>query len=60
MRMKKGNNTIFFILIDKVPIGKTATYVCIVAEIRPHRAENHCVHITLGGYRLEFEGVTST
>ena len=58
MNIPKGNNTIFFIPRGKSPNGKTVTYGRIVAEIRPNKAEYHHVWLTVGGYILEFDGVT--
>ena len=58
--MPKGNNTIFFIPRGKFPKGKTVTYGRIVAEIKPHKTENHCVCITMVGDILDFGGVTAT
>ena len=48
-RMPKGNNTIFFIPIEKVPKGKTVTYRRIFSEIMPHKTEIH--RVCLGGRR---------
>ena len=60
MRIPKGNNAIFFIPIDKVVNGKTIAYGCIVEEIRPHKSENRPVWLSVGRYRLDFDGVTAT
>ena len=48
-RIPKGNNTTFFIPRDNLTNVKTVTYLCIVAEIRPHKTETHCIQLTVGG-----------
>ena len=58
--MPKENNTIFFIPRGKVPNRKMDTYGHIVAEIRPHKMESHCIRMTVGGDRLKFDGVKAT
>ena len=58
--MPKGENTIFFIPRGKLPNGKTITYGHIIAYIRPHKAETHCVCLTVGGYWQKFDGVIET
>ena len=58
--MQKRNNAISFIPRGKFPKFKTVTYGRIVALIRSHKTETHRVRLTVGGDRLEFDGVTST
>ena len=59
-RMPMGTNTVFFIPLSVVPVGRTVTYSRLVASIRPHKTETHRVHVTVGGNRLDFPGDTTT
>ena len=59
-RMPTGNNTIFFINKNVVPKHNKVTYVWVVADIRLHKEETHHVLLTMGGYCLDFDGVTAT
>ena len=59
-RMPYGTNTIFFILKDKVPAGRTVTYGRIVAKIRPQKAETHRTRITVGGNLINRTGDVTT
>ena len=55
-RMPSVANTIFFIPKGKLPSGITVTYVIIVAEIRPSKAETHRTRLTVGGDLINFPG----
>ena len=59
-RMPTGTNAVFFIPPSAVPIGRTATYLRLVASIRPHKTETHRVRVTVGGNQLDFPGDTTT
>ena len=59
-RMPTGTNTVFFIPRSAVPVGRTVTYLQLVASIRPHKTETHRVRVTVGGNRLDFHGDTTT
>ena len=56
-RIPTGNNTVFFIIF--LLKQKKATYGQVVAEIDPHKEETRHVCLTVGGYRLDFDGVTA-
>ena len=59
-RMPTGTNTVFLIPRSAVPVRRTVTYLRLVASIRPHKTETHCVRVTVGGNRLYFPGDTTT
>ena len=59
-RMPTGTNTIRFIARNDVPKNRTVTYGRIVATIRPTKAENHRVRLTVGDDRIEHVGDKST
>jgi hypothetical protein len=56
----KGTNTIFFIECGQIPQGRKATYVKAVCNIRPQKEETHRVHLTAGGYLIDYPGNVST
>ena len=56
----RGNNTMFFIRPSKIPTGRKVTYLRLVSTIRPNKAEQNRVRITVGGDRLDYEGSTTT
>ena len=58
--MPSRTNTIFFILKDKVPAGRTVKYGIIVAKIRPQKAETHRTRLTVGGNLINFLGDATT
>jgi hypothetical protein len=49
----KGNNTIFFILPQNVPPGRKVTYATFVCTMRPGKAEEWRIRMTVGGDRLD-------
>jgi hypothetical protein len=55
-----GTDTIRFIGHDKVPPGKTPTYLSIVVDIRPQKEETHHVRFTCGGDKIVYAGNVST
>ena len=59
-RIKNGTNTIRFIPRHAIPDGRKVTYARLVASLRPHKKEVHRVRVTVGGDRLEYNGITST
>ena len=59
-RMPNGTNAIFFIHPSSMPKNKKVTCVRLVSSIRPLKTEKHRVRATIGGDRLQYEGITST
>ena len=59
-RMPTGTNMVSFIPRSAIPAGHTVTYSQLVASIRSHKKETHCVCVTVGGNRLDFPGDTTT
>ena len=58
--MPSGTNTILFIPKDKVPAGRTVTYVRIVSEIRPQKSEINRTRLTVGGNLINSPGDVTT
>ena len=58
--MLTGTNTIHFIHPSDKPIDRKATYLKIVAELKPHKAEKHRVRFTVGGNRIDYPGIVTT
>ena len=58
--MPTGNSTIFFIHPSEIPTHKKVTYVRLVVDIRPLKEGKYCVHITVGGDKLDFCGDASS
>jgi hypothetical protein len=58
--MPTGTNTIHFIPHTEKPHDRKATYLKIVAAIKPHKAEKYRIRFTVGGDRIEYSGPTST
>ena len=52
-RQITGNNTMFFILPQKVPKGRKVTYANFVCTMRPGKAEPYRIRMTVGGDRLD-------
>jgi hypothetical protein len=48
-----GNNTIFFIRPQSVPPGRKVTYATFVCTMRPGKAEEWRIRMTVGGDRLD-------
>jgi hypothetical protein len=58
--MPHGTNTMFFIPHNQLPQGRTATYLRIVTDIKPHKKEKFRVRFTAGGDRINYPGDVST
>jgi hypothetical protein len=58
--MPTGTDTIHFIQHTALPAGRKATYLRIVAEVRPLKAETKRVRFTVGGNQIDFPGKVST
>jgi hypothetical protein len=55
-----GTDTIHFIRHNDVPINRKATYMSIVAAIKPHKAETHRIRAVVGGNLIDYPGKVST
>jgi hypothetical protein len=55
----KGTKTIHFLRHTDIPAGRKATYVRIVVDIRPQKAEPNRVQFTVGGNLIEYLGNVS-
>ena len=58
--MKSGSQTIHFIHPSEKPSDRRATYLRIVAELKPHKVETHRVRFTVGGDRIDYKGAVTT
>ena len=58
--MKLGSKTIHFIHPSEKPSDRRATYLRIVAELKPHEAETYRVRFTVGGDRIDYKGAVTT
>jgi hypothetical protein len=58
--MPTGTDTMHFIPHTAKPHDRKATYLKIVAAIKPHKAEKYRIRFTVGGDRIEYNGPTST
>ena len=58
--MLNGTDTIFFMHPSQMPKNKKIAYVHLVSSIRPLKSETHRVRVTIGGNRLECDGITAT
>ena len=58
--MPTGINTVFFVEKSSIPRGRKVTYAQKVTSIRPNKAEENSVRVTVGGDRLDFPGATTT
>jgi hypothetical protein len=43
-----------------MPKDRRATYLCIVASLKPHKEEKHRVCFTVGGNSIDYKGKVST
>ena len=59
-RIPTGTNTVIFVRHRNIPAGRKVTYARLVSSIRPQKTETHRVHVTVGGDKLEFHGITTT
>jgi len=55
-----GTKTISFITRSKLPKHKKATYLRVVSNYRPSKADPYLVRWTVGGNKIEYAGDTST
>ena len=55
-----GTDTIHFIPHTDLPAGRKATYLRIVVDVRPQKAEPNRVRFTVGGNLIEYIGNVST
>jgi hypothetical protein len=58
--MTSGTETVFFIPHTALPTGRKATYLCIVAKIRPEKKENKRIRLTVGGDCIDYPVKAST
>jgi hypothetical protein len=56
----KGTDAIVFIPPSDIPKERTITYGRLPCDIRPHKAEQHRVRLTVGGDRINYPGETAT
>jgi hypothetical protein len=56
----KDTNTCFFIVKDKMPCHKQATYGCICCNYNPQKDKPHCTQLTISGNRITYAGNKST
>jgi hypothetical protein len=54
----KGTHTIVFIQAAEIPKERTVTYGRLVCDIRPQKAEQHRMQLTVGGDRIDYPGGT--
>jgi hypothetical protein len=57
---QKGTNTMYFIKVTDIPKGRTATYLRVVAAMRPEKANPRRVRWTVGGDRIDYPDDVST
>jgi hypothetical protein len=48
--MPTGTDTMFFISYSALPSGCQATYLFIIAELKPNKAETRCIRFTVGAH----------
>lgn len=58
--MPTGTETMHFIPHSALPPGRSATYLRIVAEIKPHKEETRRIRFTVGGNRIDYPGKVAT
>jgi hypothetical protein len=58
--MPTGTDTMHFIRHTDMPADRKATYLRIVAELRPLKAETKRVRFTVGGNQVDYPGKVST
>jgi hypothetical protein len=56
----KGTNTMEFIHWSQLPAGRKATYLRVVADYRPQKADPYRVRWTVGGDKIDYPGVVAT
>jgi hypothetical protein len=55
-----GTDTCFFIKLTNVPKGRNITDDKIVCDYKPHKKENECVRLAVGGDILDYSGDVAT
>jgi hypothetical protein len=55
-----GSNTIKFIPVSALPSGRKPTYLRVVADFRPQKADPYRIRYTAGGDRIDYPGITTT
>jgi hypothetical protein len=60
IRYIAGTDTCFFIKLTNIPKDIKITYGKIVCDYKPHKKENECVRLTVGGDRLDYSGNVAT
>ena len=58
--MPTGTDTIHFIMPSELPAGRKPTYLRVVAEYKPNKAEKHRIRFTCGGDKVDYPGKVST
>jgi hypothetical protein len=58
--MPNGTNTMHFIPPSRLPVGRKATYLRIVASHRPLKKESKRIRFTVGGNLINYPGKVST
>jgi hypothetical protein len=58
--MPTGSKTIHFIHQSAMLKERRATYLRIVASLKPHKEEKHRVRFTVGGNLIDYKGKVST
>ena len=58
--VREGTNTMHFIHPRDKPAGRHATYLRIVATLRPQKDDPHRIRFTVCGNRLDYAGPVST
>jgi hypothetical protein len=55
-----GTDTCFFTTLKNIPHDRNITYGKIVCNYKPHKKEQECVRLTVGGDRLDYSGDIAT
>jgi hypothetical protein len=58
--MQNGTETMEFMFLQDIPKGTKITYARIVVADRPEKPNPRRVRLTIGGDRVEYDGITST
>lgn len=55
-----GTNTMRFIHVSELPVGRKPTYNRICADFRPQKADPYRIRYTAGGDKIDYPGITTT
>jgi hypothetical protein len=55
-----GTDTCFFTMLKNIPKDRKFAYGKIVCDYKPHKQENECVGLTVGGDKLDYSGDVAT